>query len=140
MGSDEEEDVEHEDLVDKNPVPVDLTAKASASYEDEDGNTKSVNLPVEVKNLPSAAHSLSVIHMGDDDMESFYESHENSFGEMMPILGLKISPKNAKGKTVQPAKGEKATVTVSGLNELPDVAAMEEMGALSVDALKVLHL
>lgn len=139
VGSDEEEDVDHEDLVDKNPVPVDLTAKASASYEDEEGNPKTTTLPVEVKNLPSAAHSLSVIHMGDDDMESFYESHEDSFGEMMPILGLKISPKNAKGETVQPAKGEKATVTVSGLNELPDVAAMEEMGALTVDALKVLH-
>lgn len=140
VGSDEEEDVDHEDLVDKNPVPVDLTAKASASYEDEDGNTKSVNLPVEVKNLPSAAHSLSVIHMGDDDMESFYESHEDSFGEMMPILGLKISPKNAKGETVQPAKGEKATVTVSGLEKLPDIAAMDEVGALNADALKVLHL
>lgn len=139
VGSDEEEDVDHEDLVDKNPVPVDLTAKASASYEDEDGNTKSVNLPVEVKNLPSAAHSLSVIHMGDDDMESFYESHEDSFGEMMPILGLKISPKNAKGETVQPAKGEKATVTVSGLNKLPDIAEMEEAEALTADALKVLH-
>lgn len=139
VGSDEEEDVDHEDLVDKNPVPVDLTAKASASYEDEEGNPKTTTLPVEVKNLPSAAHSLSVIHMGDDDMESFYESHEDSFGEMMPILGLKISPKNAKGEKVQPAKGQKATVTVSGLNELPDVAAMEEMGALTVDALKVLH-
>lgn len=139
VGSDEEEDVDHEDLVDKNPVPVDLTAKASASYEDEDGNTKSVNLPVEVKNLPSAAHSLSVIHMGDDDMESFYESHEDSFGEMMPILGLKISPKNAKGETVQPAKGQKATVTVSGLDKLPEIAAMEEEGALTADALKVLH-
>lgn len=139
VGSDEEEDVDHEDLVDKNPVPVDLTAKASASYEDEEGNTKSVNLPVEVKNLPSAAHSLSVIHMGDDDMESFYKSHEDSFGEMMPILGLKISPKNAKGETVQLAKGQKATVTVSGLNELPDIAEMEEMGALTADALKVLH-
>ena len=140
VGSDEEEDVDHEDLVDKNPVPVDLETKASASYEDEDGNTKSVNLPVEVKNLPSAAHSLSVIHMGDDDMESFYESHEDSFGEMMPILGLKISPKNAKGETVQPAKGEKATVTVSGLEKLPDIAAMDEVGALNADALKVLHL
>lgn len=139
VGSDEEEDVDHEDLVDKNPVPVDLTAKASASYEDEDGNTKSVNLPVEVKNLPSAAHSLSVIHMGDDDMQTFYESHEDSFGEMMPILGLKISPKNAKGKTVQPAKGEKATVTVSGLDKLPEIAAMEEEEALTADALKVLH-
>lgn len=139
VGSDEEEDVDHEDLVDKNPVPVDLTAKAAASYEDEDGNTKSVNLPVEVKNLPSAAHSLSVINMGDDDMESFYESHEDSFGEMMPILGLKISPKNAKGETVQPANGEKATVTVSGLNKLPEIAAMEEEGALTADALKVLH-
>lgn len=139
VGSDEEEKVDHEDLVDKNPVPVDLTAKAAASYEDEDGNTKSVNLPVEVKNLPSAAHSLSVIHMGDDDMESFYESHEDSFGEMMPILGLKISPKNAKGETVQPAKGQKATVTVSGLNKLPEIAAMEEEGALTADALKVLH-
>lgn len=140
VGSDEEEDVDHEDLVDKNPVPVDLTAKASASYEDEEGNTKSVNLPVEVKNLPSAAHSLSVIHMGDDDMESFYESHEDSFGEMMPILGLKISPKNAKGDTVQPVKGDVATVTVSGLNALPEIAAMEEEGALTADALKVLHL
>ena len=133
VGSDEEEKVDHEDLVDKNPVPVDLTAKASASYEDEDGNTKKVNLPVEVKNLPSAAHSLSVIHMGDDDMESFYESHEDSFGEMMPILGLKISPKNAKGETVQPAKGEKATVTVSGLNALP------YMVKATAGELKVLH-
>lgn len=133
VGSDEEEDVDHEDLVDKNPVPVDLTAKAAASYKDEDGNTKSVNLPVEVKNLPSAAHSLSVIHMGDDDMESFYESHEDSFGEMMPILGLKISPKNAKGEKVQPAKGEKATVTVSGLDALP------EMEGATADTLKVFH-
>lgn len=133
VGSDEEEDVDHEDLVDKNPVPVDLTAKASASYKDDDGNTKSVNLPVEVKNLPSAAHSLSVIHMGDDDMERFYESHEDSFGEMMPILGLKISPKNAKGETVQPAKGEKATVTVSGLDALP------YMVKATAGELKVLH-
>lgn len=139
VGSDEEEDVDHEDLVDKNPVPVDLTAKAPASYKDEDGNTKSVNLPVEVKNLPSAADHLSVIHMGDDDMESFYESHEDDFGSMAPILGLKISPKNAKGETVQPAKGEKATVTVSGLDKLPEIAAMEEEGALTADALKVLH-
>lgn len=133
VGSDEEEDVDHEDLVDKNPVPVDLTAKASASYEDEDGNTKSVNLPVEVKNLPSAADHLNVIHMGDDDMESFYKSHEDDFGDMAPILGLKISPKNAKGNTVQPAKGEKATVTVSGL------AALPEMKDAAADKLKVLH-
>lgn len=133
VGSDEEEDVDHEDLVDKNPVPVDLTAKASASYEDEDGNTKRVNLPVEVKNLPSAADHLSVIHMGYDDMESFYESHEDDFGSMAPILGLKISPKNAKGEKVQLAKGEKATVTVSGLDKLP---AME--GA-TANTLKVFH-
>lgn len=133
VGSDEEEDVDHEDLVDKNPVPVDLETKASASYEDEDGNPKTTTLPVEVKNLPSAAHSLSVIHMGDDDMERFYESHEDSFGEMMPILGLKISPKNAKGETVQPAKGQKATVTVSGLDKLP------EMEGATADTLKVLH-
>lgn len=133
VGSDEEESVDHEDLVDKNPVPVDLTAKAAASYEDEDGNTKSVNLPVEVKNLPSAADHLSVIHMGDDDMQTFYESHEDSFGKMMPILGLKISPKNAKGETVQPAKGDVATVTVSGLNALP------EMEGATADTLKVLH-
>lgn len=133
VGSDEEEDVDHEDLVDKNPVPVDLTAKASASYEDEEGNEKTANLPVEVKNLPSAAHSLSVIHMGDDDMESFYESHSNDFGDMAPILGLKISPKNAKGETVQPAKGDVATVTVSGLNALP------EMEGATADTLKVFH-
>lgn len=140
VGSDEEEDVDHEDLVDKNPVPVDLTAKASASYEDEEGNTKSVNLPVEVKNLPSAAHSLSVIHMGYDDVGDFYEKHSNDFGDMAPILGLKISPKNAKGETVQLAKGQKAIVTVSGLDKLPEIAAMEEAEALTADALKVLHL
>lgn len=133
VGSDEEEDVDHEDLVDKNPVPVDLTTKAAASYEDEDGELKTTTLPVEVKNLPSAADHLSVIHMGDDDMESFYESHEDSFGEMMPILGLKISPKNAKGETVQPANGQKATVTVSGLDKLP------EMEGATADTLKVLH-
>ena len=133
VGSDEEEDVDHEDLVDKNPVPVDLTAKASASYEDEDGNTKSVNLPVEVKNLPSAADHLSVIHMGDDDMQTFYESHSNDFEGMAPILGLKISPKNAKGEKVQPVKGQKATVTVSGLDKLP------EMEGATADTLKVLH-
>lgn len=133
VGSDEEEDVDHEDLVDKNPVPVDLETKASASYKDEDDNTKKVDLPVEVKNLPSAADHLNVIHMGDDDMQTFYESHEDSLGEMMPILGLKISPKNAKGETVQPAKGDVATVTVSGLNALP------EMEGATADTLKVLH-
>lgn len=133
VGSDEEEDVDHEDLVDKNPVPVDLETKASASYEDEDGELKTTTLPVEVKNLPSAAHSLSVIHMGDDDMENFYESHEDSFGEMMPILGLKISPKNAKGEKVQLAKGQKATVTVSGLDALP------YMVKATAGELKVLH-
>lgn len=133
VGSDEEEDVDHEDLVDKNPVPVDLTAKAAASYEDEDGELKTTTLPVEVKNLPSAAHSLSVIHMGDDDMESFYESHEDDFGSMAPILGLKISPKNAKGETVQPAKGQKAVVSVSGLDALP------YMVKATAGELKVLH-
>lgn len=140
VGSDEEEKVDHEDLVDKNPVPVDLTAKAAASYEDEDGNTKSVNLPVEVKNLPSAADHVSVSHMGDNSMTEFCNTYKSELQGMQPLLGLKISPKNANGETVQPANGDKATVTVSGLNELPDVAAMEEMGALTVDALKVLHL
>lgn len=139
VGSDEEEDVDHEDLVDKNPVPVDLETKTSASYKDEDGNTKNVDLPVEVKNLPSAADHLSVIHMGYDDVGDFYENHLDAFGDMAPILGLKISPKNAKGEKVQPAKGEKATVTVSGLDKLPEIAAMEEEGALTADALKVLH-
>ena len=133
VGSDEEKPVDHEDLVDKNPVPVDLTAKASASYQDEKGNPKTTTLPVEVKNLPSAAHSLSVIHMGYDDVGDFYEKHLGDFGSMAPILGLKISPKNAKGEKVQPAKGDVATVTVSGLDKLP------EMEGATADTLKVLH-
>lgn len=140
VGSDEEEDVDHEDLVDKNPVPVDLTAKAAASYEDEDGNTESVNLPVEVKNLPSAADHLSVSHMGDNSMTEFCNTYKSELQGMQPLLGLKISPKNAKGEMVQPANGQKATVTVSGLNKLPDIAEMEEAEALTADALKVLHL
>ena len=133
VGSDKEESVDHEDLVDKNPVPVDLETKASASYEDEDGNTKSVDLPVKVKNLPSAADHLSVSHMGDKSMQEFYESHLNELGKMAPILGLKISPKNAKGDTVQPTNGKKATVTVSGLEKLP------EMEGATADTLKVFH-
>lgn len=140
VGSDEEEDVDHEDLVDKNPVPVDLTAKAAASYEDEEGNTKSVNLPVEVKNLPSAADHVVVTHMGDNSMTEFCNTYVNKLQGMLPLLGLKISPKNAKGEMVQPANGQKATVTVSGLNKLPDIAEMEEAEALTADALKVLHL
>ena len=133
VGSDEEEDVDHEDLVDKNPVPVDLETRASASYEDEEGNPKTTTLPVEVKNLPSAADHLSVIHMSYDDVGDFYENHLDAFGDMAPILGLKISPKNAKGDTVQPAKGDVATVTVSGLNALP------EMEGATADTLKVFH-
>lgn len=139
VGSDEEEDVDHEDLVDKNPVPVDLTAKAPASYVDEDGNTKSVNLPVEVKNLPSATHRLSVTHMGDHSMTEFCNTYVNELQGMQPLLGLKITPEDINSEKVQLAKGQKATVTVSGLNELPDIAEMEEMGALTADALKVLH-
>ena len=139
VGSDEEKPVDHEDLVDKNPVPVDLTAKAAASYEDEDGELKTTTLPVEVKNLPSAADHLSVTHMGDNSMEEFCNTHVNELQGMQPLLGLKISPKNAKGEKVQLAEGEKATVTVSGLEKLPEIAEMEEMGALTADALKVLH-
>lgn len=140
VGSDEEEDVVHEDLVDKNPAPpapVNLETTAAATYKDEDGNTRNVNL--EVKNLPAAATSLSVIHMDYDDVGDFYEKHSNDFEGMAPLLGLKISPKNANGEKVQLAEGEKATVTVSGLDKLPKIAAMEKEGALTADALKVLH-
>lgn len=139
VGSDEEEDVDHEDLVDKNPVPVDLETKASASYVDEDGNTKPTTLPVEVKNLPSATHRLSVTHMGDNSMTEFCNTYVNELQGMQPLLGLKITPEDINGEKVQLAKGQKATVTVSGLDKLPDIAEMEEMGALTADALKVLH-
>ena len=139
VGSDEEEDVDHEDLVDKNPVPVDLTAKASASYEDDEGKLKTTTLPVEVKNLPSATHRLSVTHMGDHSMTEFCNTYVNELQGMQPLLGLKITPEDINSEKVQLAKGQKATVTVSGLNELPDIAEMEEMGALTADALKVLH-
>lgn len=139
VGSDEEEDVDHEDLVDKNPVPVDLTAKASASYEDEEGNPKITTLPVEVKNLPSAADHVSVTHMGDNSMTEFCDTYKSELQGMQPLLGLKITPEDINGEKVQLAKGQKATVTVSGLDKLPDIAEMEEMGALTADALKVLH-
>lgn len=139
VGSDEEEKVDHEDLVDKNPVPVDLTAKASASYEDEDGELKTTTLPVEVKNLPSATHRLSVTHMGDNSMTEFCNTYVNELQGMQPLLGLKITPEDINSEKVQLAKGQKATVTVSGLDKLPDIVAMEEVEALTADALKVLH-
>lgn len=133
VGSDEEEDVDHEDLVDKNPVPVDLTANASASYVDEEDELKTTILPVEVKNLPSAAHSLSVIHMGENSMTKFCNTYVNELQGMQPLLGLKITPEDINSEKVQLAKGQKATVTVSGLDKLP---AME--GA-TADTLKVFH-
>lgn len=133
VSSDEEEDVVHEDLVDKNPAPVTLETTAAATYKGEGDNTESVDLSVEVKNLPSAAHSLSVIRMSHDDMGSFYESLSNDFRSMAPLLGLKISPKNTNGETVQPAKGDVATVTVSGLNEL------SAMKGATANTLEVLH-
>lgn len=133
VGSDEEEDVDHEDLVDKNPVPVDLTAKASASYEDEDGNPKTTTLPVEVKNLPSATHRLSVTHMGDNSMTEFCNTYVNELQGMQPLLGLKITPEDINSEKVHLAKGQKATVTVSGLDALP------EMEGATASTLKVLH-
>lgn len=139
VGSDEEEDVDHEDLVDKNPVPVDLTANASASYVDEEDELKTTILPVEVKNLPSATHRLSVTHMGENSMTKFCNTYVNELQGMQPLLGLKITPEDINSEKVQLAKGQKATVTVSGLDKLPDIAEMEEMGALTADALKVLH-
>lgn len=64
-----------------------------------------------------------------------------SFRGCSLLLGLKITPEDINSEKVAIlAKGQKATVTVSGLNELPDIAEMEEMGALTADALKVLHL
>ena len=139
VGSDEEEDVVHEDLVDKNPAPVTLETTAAATYKGEGDNTENVNPLVKVENLPSAADHLSVSRMSHDDMGSFYESHSSDFEGMQPLLGLEISPKNTKGEKVQLADDEKATVTVSGLDKLPEIAAMEEAGALNADALKVLH-
>lgn len=133
VGSDEEEDVDHEDLVDKNPVPVDLTANASASYVDEEDELKTTILPVEVKNLPSAAHSLSVIHMGENSMTKFCNTYVNELQGMQPLLGLKITPEDINSEKVQLAKGQKATVTVSGLDKLP------EMEGATADTLKVLH-
>lgn len=114
--------------------PVEVSAKANIP--DYDGE-----VTVTVTGLPSNVTHLSVTSMGDNSMQSFYElySSKNKNSTMMPLLGYKISPKNAKGETVQPAKGQKATVTVSGLDKLPEIAAMEEEGALTADALKVLH-
>ena len=77
--------------------------------------------------------------MGDNSMTEFCNTYVNELQGMQPLLGLKITPEDINSEKVQLAKGQKATVTVSGLNELPDIAEMEEMGALTADALKVLH-
>ena len=108
--------------------PVEVSAKANIP--DYDGE-----VTVTVTGLPSNVTHLSVTSMGDNSMQSFYElySSKNKNSTMMPLLGYKISPKNAKGETVQPAKGQKATVTVSGLDKLP------EMEGATADTLKVLH-
>lgn len=75
VGSDEEKRTWITDLVDQNPVPVDLTAKAPASYELRTAarrKGRSAGGGESVCPLPPI--SLSVIHMGYDDMESFYET------------------------------------------------------------------
>ena len=128
VGSDKEESVDHEDLVDKNPVPVDLETKASASYEDEDGNMKSVDLPVKVKNLPSAADHLTVTTMDDTSMENFYNLYTEQGGKMDAFMGFQIAPKDAAGNVVQP--NGPVTVTITGLGEL---------GLDALPNVKVLH-
>ena len=142
VSSDEEEDVVHEDLVDKNPAPpapVELTATAAATYKGEGDNTESVDPLVKVENLPSAADHLSVSRMDYDSMTEFYNTYVNKLQGMQPLLGLKITPEDINSEKVQLAKGQKATVTVSGLNKLPEIVAMEKAGALNAKALKVLH-
>ena len=77
--------------------------------------------------------------MGENSMTKFCNTYVNELQGMQPLLGLKITPEDINSEKVQLAKGQKATVTVSGLDKLPDIAEMEEMGALTADALKVLH-
>ena len=138
VGSDKEESVDHEDLVDKNPVPVDLETKASASYEDEDGNTKSVDLPVEVKNLPSAADHLTVTTMDDTSMENFYNLYTEQGGKMNAFMGFQIAPKDAAGNVVQP--NGPVTVTITGLGELgldalPNVKVLHQKADNTIETL-----
>ena len=138
VGSDKEESVDHEDLVDKNPVPVDLETKASASYEDEDGNMKSVDLPVEVKNLPSAADHLTVTTMDDTSMENFYNLYTEQGGKMDAFMGFQIAPKDAAGNVVQP--NGPVTVTITGLGELgldalPNVKVLHQKADNTIETL-----
>ena len=138
VGSDKEESVDHEDLVDKNPVPVDLETKASASYEDEDGNTKSVDLTVEVKNLPSAADHLTVTTMDDTSMENFYNLYTEQGGKMDAFMGFQIAPKDAAGNVVQP--NGPVTVTITGLGELgldalPNVKVLHQKADNTIETL-----
>lgn len=60
VGSDEEEDVDHEDLVDKNPVPVNLETKAAASYEDEDG-IEIVSIEIDGVEYPNVNDGIATI-------------------------------------------------------------------------------
>lgn len=86
-----------------------------------------------MKNLPSATHRLSVTHMGDNSMTEFCNTYVNELQGMQPLLGLKITPEDINGEKVQLAKGQKATVTVSGLDALP------YMVKATAGELKVLH-
>lgn len=138
VGSDKEESVDHEDLVDKNPVPVDLETKASASYEDEDGNMKSVDLPVKVKNLPSAADHLTVTTMDDTSMENFCNLYTEQGGKMNAFMGFQIAPKDAAGNVVQP--NGPVTVTITGLGELgldalPNVKVLHQKADNTIETL-----
>ena len=138
VGSDKEESVDHEDLVDKNPVPVDLETKASASYEDEDGNMKSVDLPVKVKNLPSAADHLTVTTMDDTSMENFCNLYTEQGGKMDAFMGFQIAPKDAAGNVVQP--NGPVTVTITGLGELgldalPNVKVLHQKADNTIETL-----
>ena len=138
VGSDKEESVDHEDLVDKNPVPVNLETKASASYEDEDGNMKSVDLPVEVKNLPSAADHLTVTTMDDTSMENFCNLYTEQGGKMNAFMGFQIAPKDAAGNVVQP--NGPVTVTITGLGELgldalPNVKVLHQKADNTIETL-----
>ena len=99
---------------------------------------KSVDLPVKVKNLPSAADHLTVTTMDDTSMENFCNLYTEQGGKMNAFMGFQIAPKDAAGNVVQP--NGPVTVTITGLGELgldalPNVKVLHQKADNTIETL-----
>ncbi len=97
--SDETKDETKQEETKADDTKKNETAKAALAAEATLPDT-TVKATVTVEGMPASATHLSVTTMGDTSMENFYNLYTELGGKLMPLMGFKITPKDASGATV----------------------------------------